>query len=135
MKRLSVLARFFVFVVWCLPPGPVWSADTGAVATGGTATVTADTLQARLAEIESSTTLDEETRASLTETINKALTNLETARNNKTTTESYVQLRKTSPAQVKTIRTKLDKAKEAPEEIAVSATSDTALYFFLWDRE
>ena len=62
MKHLPVPAWFFVVIILCLPLGPAWSADTDAVATGGAATVTADTLKARLAEIESSTTLDEETR-------------------------------------------------------------------------
>ena len=125
MKRVPMPVWFFVFIILCLPLGPAWSADTDAVATGGVATVSADTLKARLAEIEASTTLDEDTRASLTETINKVLANLETARDNKATTDSYIQLRAVAPAQIKEIQAKLEKAKETPAEIRVSSTLDT----------
>ena len=126
MKRLPAPAWFIVIIILCLPLHLAWSADTDAVAKGGIATVTADVLKARLAEIEASTKLDEETSASLTETINKALANLETAHDNQATTDSYIQLRKASPEQVKSIQTKLEKEKEAPEEITVSATPDTS---------
>ena len=125
MKRFIAPAWFFVVITLCLLLGPAWSADTDAVATGGAATVTADTLQARLAEIEASTTLDEESRASLTETINKALANLKTAQDNKATTDSYIQLRAAAPAQIMEIRAQLGKAKETPAEIRVSSTLDT----------
>jgi potassium efflux system protein len=126
MKRLTVPAWFFVCVILCLPLGPAWSADTDAVATGGAATVTADTLNARLAEIEVSTTLDDETRASLTETLNKVLANLKTAQENKAITDSYIQLRAAVPAQIMEIRAQLQKAKETPADIKVSATLDTS---------
>ena len=125
MKHLPAPVWFFVFVVLCLPLGLTWSAGTDAVATGGAATVTADTLKARLVEIESSTTLDEEARSSLTETINKSLANLETARDNKSTTDSYIQLRAAAPVQIMEIRAQLEKAKESPAEIRVSSTLDT----------
>ena len=79
-KRLPAPSGFIVIAVLCLPFSLAWSADTDTVVASPPATVTADTLKARLKEIEASTSLDEETRASLTETINKALSNLETAR-------------------------------------------------------
>ena len=125
MKRLPVPTWFIVLVILCLPLDPAWAADTDAVATGGAATVTAYMLNARLKEIEASTTLDEETLALLTETIKKSLANLETARDNKSTTDSYIQLRAAAPVQVMEIRAQLGKAKEAPAEIKVSSTLDT----------
>ncbi len=97
-------AWILVYAILCLPFSPAWSADTNAVVASSPDTVTADTLNARLKEVEASTSLDEETRASLTETLNKALSNLEAVRSNKATTDSYIQLRETAPAQVKTIR-------------------------------
>jgi potassium efflux system protein len=127
MKRLPVPAWFIGFVVLCLPLHLAWSADTDAVATGGTATVTADVLKARLAEIEASTKLDEETSASLIEAINKALANLETAQDNKAIIDSYILLRETSPAQIKKIRDQLEKDKQAPPKISLSVTSKSSL--------
>ena len=123
--RPSLPIWITVFALLCQPFDLAWSAD--AVLTGGTATVTAETLNARLKEVESSTSLDEEARASLTETLNNALSNLESARSNKATTDNYVQLRETAPAQVKTIREQLEKDKQAPEEITVSVTRDSSL--------
>jgi potassium efflux system protein len=113
-----------VFVLLCQPFTLAWSAD--AELAGGTATVSAETLNARLKEVETSTTLDEETSASLTETLNNALSNLESVRSNKEATDSYVQLRETAPAQVKAIREQLEKDKQAPAEITVSVTRDSS---------
>ena len=127
MKCLPVPAWFIVIAILCLPFSLARSADDGVVATSGQPMVTAGTLNARLKEIEASTTLDDETRASLTEAIKKSLTNLETASNNQATSNSYIELRKTAPAQVKEIRAQLEKEKQAPSEISLSVTPDSSL--------
>jgi len=119
-------AWVLVYAVLWLPFSLAWSADIDASAASGSASVTAATLNARLKEVEASTSLDEETRASLTETINKAQSNLEATRSNTDTTSNYIQLRETAPAQVKTIRDALEKDKQAPADITVSVNRDSS---------
>ena len=126
MKYLSAPVRVLLFAVLCLPFGLVWSADPASVVVDPPATVTTDTLKIRLKEVDASTTLDDATRASLTEGINKALANLDAAGNNKVTTDSYIQLRETAPAQLKAIRAQLEKQKQAPAEISLSVSSDSS---------
>jgi potassium efflux system protein len=125
-KRLPAPVRALVFAVLCLPFGLSWSADPAAVVANPTATVTADTLKLRLKEIDASTTLDEATRASLTEGINKALANLDAAGNNKATTDIYIQLRATAPAQLTAIRAQLELEQQAPDKIELSVNSDSS---------
>jgi potassium efflux system protein len=115
MKVLLIPLRIIVFLALILPVNPAFSVDVPA-------TVTADTLKSRLKEVEASTTLDETGKASLTEMLNNALGNLETARTNKATTDTYSQAVKTAPEQVKEIRAKLDAAGEDQAEVAVKAT-------------
>ena len=126
MNRLSAPSALIVIALLCLLVTPVWSADTDTVAAGSPNTVTAETINARLKEVEASTSLDEETRASLTETLNKAQSNLEAARSNKDTTNDYIQLRETAPAQVKAIRDALEKDKQAPADITISVNHDSS---------
>jgi potassium efflux system protein len=114
-----------LFVMLCLPFSVVWPADPDADVTAEPALVTADTLAARLKEIEASTSLDEDTRASLTEAVNKALANLEAAASNRETMDSYVKLRDTAPDKVKQIRAQLEKEKQSQQQISLSVTPDT----------
>ena len=127
MKALSMIFRPFLLAILCLPVSLVWSADTDVASTGSAETVSANTLNARLKEIEASTALDEETRASLTETLNKSLSNLETANTNQAAIDSYIELRKTAPAQVKKIREQLEQEKQTPADISVSVTRDSSV--------
>ncbi|MGB5427836.1 MAG: hypothetical protein WBN95_13735, partial [Gammaproteobacteria bacterium] len=110
-----------LIVLW-LPYSLARSANTDTLVASSPETITAEALKARLKEIETSTSLDDETRASLTETINKALSNLETVRSNKDTTDNYIRLREAAPAQIKTIRDVLEKDKQVPADITVSVS-------------
>ncbi len=62
----------------------------------------------------------------LTEAINKALANLDAAGNNKATSDSYIQLRETAPAQLKAIRAQLEQDKQIPAEIKLSVGRDSS---------
>jgi potassium efflux system protein len=126
MKCLPLTARLFILIVLCLPFSQARSAETGTVVLSTPDTVTAETLRARLKEVEASTSLDEESRASLTEILNKALSNLESVSGNNEATENYIRLRETAPAQVKTIRDTLEKDKQAPADITVSVSRDSS---------
>ncbi len=128
MNFLSVSVRVLVFTMLCLSISLASPADSDVTAADSHGMVTANTLKARLKEIDASTSLDEETRASLTETLNKALSNLEAVRSNKATTDDYIKLRETAPAQVKTIREQLEKDKQAPAEISISVTHDSSFH-------
>ncbi|MGB5439823.1 MAG: hypothetical protein WBN90_09285, partial [Gammaproteobacteria bacterium] len=101
--------------VLLLPAAPVVAADT-------TAKVTASMLNARLKEVETATSLDEETRNSLVEMLNKSLGNLEAARASKLSAETFSQVVKTAPQQAQEIRKALDRDKQAPAKVTVKAT-------------
>jgi potassium efflux system protein len=125
MKSFLLTAWLFALCVCCLPVPPALSADKAGASVAGPALVTHAALEARLKEIEASTSLDEETRASLVETINKALGNLEAIKANKAATGSYVQARKTAPEQASAVRTKLEADRETDSEVTVKATADS----------
>jgi len=108
-----------------LPLSSSLSADKDAEVMTAPALVTKATLEAQLKEVEASTSLDDDARASLVETINKALGNLEAIKSNEATTESYIQARKVAPDQARAIREQL--ATEVSEDagVTVNATSDS----------
>ncbi|HBE93801.1 MAG TPA: mechanosensitive ion channel protein MscS, partial [Gammaproteobacteria bacterium] len=125
MKSFHLQVCLFALCVYCLPVSPAVSEDKVMVSTGTPALVSRATLEARLKEVEAATSLDEETRASLVETLNKTLGNLEAIKTNKAATESYVQARKTAPEQTSAIRTELDADRESDSEVSVKATADS----------
>ena len=111
-----------------MPVEVVWSADKAAsseVVQTTSSSVNPETLNARLDEVEASTSLDDETRASITELINKALANLETARNNKVTTEEYIRLRESAPEMTRKIRDVQDKRASVPPEVKLTVTRES----------
>ena len=99
MKRFRLSVWLLALCACWLPVSPLLSADKAGDVVTTPALVTRATLEARLKEVEASTRLDEDARASLVETINKALGNLEAIKTSKATTEAYVQARKTAPEQ------------------------------------
>jgi len=103
-----------ILLALLLPAAPVVAVDT--------ATVTAKMLNARLKEVEASTSLDEETRGSLVEILNNALANLETDRSNKASKEAFTQAIKTAPEEARKIHKQLDSDTRAAEEVTVTAT-------------
>ena len=71
-----VASWLLLFYLLFLPFEIAWSTDTmesSGVVQSTSSSVTAETMHARLKEVESSTSLDDEARASITEMINKAL--------------------------------------------------------------
>ncbi len=128
VSRQAMLFWLLSACLLLLPVENAWSADTPAsadVAEPSSGGVTAETLNARLKEVESSTSLDDETRASISEMINKALANIETARNNKLTTEEYIRLRETTPEMTKKIRAVLEEQASVPPEVKLTVTRDS----------
>jgi len=87
--------------------------------------VTADTINARLKEVEASAELDETTRGTLTSLLTKTLGYLEAVRSNDAATVAYQQALQTAPQETDRIREKLDKAAAADSEVSIKSTEDS----------
>ena len=118
MKTVSYALWFILILVQFLPVTQAVAADT-------TSTVTVSVLNARLKEVEAATSLDEETRSSLVEMLNKSLGNLEAVRASKLSAETYSQAVKAAPLQAQKIRKALDRDKQAPAKVTVRATESS----------
>ena len=125
MKRFRLSVWLLALCACWLPVSPLLSADKAGDVVTTPALVTRATLEARLKEVEASTRLDEDARASLVETINKALGNLEAIKTSKATTEAYVQARKTAPEQASAIRTQLAADAQDDSGVTIKATTDS----------
>ncbi len=93
-----------------------------AFAADPTSSVTPETLNAKIKEVEATTELDDATRARLTEWYRKTLSHLETARANKTATEAFLRARETAPGEAKTLRDDIEQVAETEpaDELQVS---------------
>ncbi len=125
MKSFHLPVWLLALCMCCLPVSPALSADKAVTSVDLPALVTRAALESRLKEVEAATSLDEEIRASLVETLNQALGNLEAIKTNKANTESYIQARNTAPEQTSAIRAKLEAERENDAEVTVTATVDS----------
>jgi potassium efflux system protein len=93
-----------------------------AFAADPTSSVTPETLNAKIKEVEATADLDDATRARLTEWYRKTLSHLETARANKTATEAFLRARETAPGEAKTLRDDIEQVAETEpaDELQVS---------------
>ncbi|MGD2137129.1 MAG: mechanosensitive ion channel [Gammaproteobacteria bacterium] len=90
------------------------------------APVSAAKLNARLEEIESSSDLDEKTRAALAELVRRAQANLEAVKANTKRTEEYVGIIQSAPEETRTIREELDKAADDAGAPSIEATESSS---------
>ncbi|MDX2457521.1 MAG: hypothetical protein QNL87_08445, partial [Gammaproteobacteria bacterium] len=123
MKSLYLPVWLLALCVCCLPVSPALSVDKADTSVDLPALVTRAALEARLKEVEAATSLDEEVRASLVETLNQALGNLEAIKTSKANTESYIQARNAAPEQTRAIREKLESDRVEGSEVTVTATA------------
>jgi potassium efflux system protein len=126
MRLFRLPVWLFVLCACWLPLSPALSADKAGEIVTTPALVTRATLESRLKEVEASTKLDEEARAALLETLNKALGNLEAIKNNQANTESYELLRKAAPQQAAAIREQLEADDRDDADVSVEATADSS---------
>ena len=126
MRLFQLAVWLFVLCACWLPLSPALSADNAGEIVTTPALVTRATLESRLKEVEASTKLDEDARAALLETINKALGNLEAIKNNQANTESYELLRKAAPEQAAAIRKELEVDDRDDADVSVNATADSS---------
>ena len=125
MKRFRLSLWLLALCACWLPVSPLLSADKAGDVVTTPALVTRATLEARLKEVEASTKLDEDARAGLVETINKALGNLEAIKTSQATTEGYVQARKTALDQARVIREQQVMDDKEDSEVTIKATTDS----------
>jgi len=117
---------WLVALLLCWQPLPAAEpAESAGVTAVTPALVTAETIKSRLKEVETSTSLDESTRTSLTETLNKALANLETVSANQAATDAYAGAVKAAPQQAREIRDQLEQKRRDRPEATVTATEDS----------
>ncbi len=92
-----------------------------------TATVTPETLNAKINEVEATAGLDETTKVRLTELYRKALSFLEAVRSNEKATEAFRQARETAPAKTEALRNQLEQIPDTPPSVIVNVTEQTRL--------
>jgi potassium efflux system protein len=118
--------HFFLICLLLLPPAVVsQAADPIASTDAGTPLVTAETINARLKEVEASTDLDETTKGTLTSLLTKTLGSLEAMRSNDAATEAYQQALHTAPQETDKIREMLDKAAVEDSEVTIKSTQNS----------
>jgi potassium efflux system protein len=102
----------------CQEP-PATAAPPGSVAQ--------ETLEAKIAEVEAATGIEEEARTKLVELYRKALSNLQTASSNARAAEDFRRAAETAPAEVQALREALDEADARPPEDSLDLDPSTPL--------
>ena len=90
-------------------------------------TVTTETLQANIREVEASADLDESTRKKLVELYRSALAYLEQAGSHDKAAREFRESRESAPARARAIREELDKRQQSDEHITTGVTDKTPL--------
>ncbi|HHH44552.1 MAG TPA: mechanosensitive ion channel [Gammaproteobacteria bacterium] len=128
MNRSRAVIRFtWLALLLCIPFSSAQPADTTASPASAGAALTADIIEARLKEVEASSSLDEKTRTSLTELYRKALSNLESAAASEASTRHFSQARESAARQAQQIRKKLEKARKTSPDVTLSVSEKTPL--------
>jgi len=105
-----------------VPIGAVYPDDAIGPNTGTVVEVTAKIVNARLKEVEASSTLDEKTRNSLTELYRKSLSNLEATNSAEASAKRFSHARETAADQARKIHKKLEKAKQASPTVILTVS-------------
>ena len=90
-------------------------------------TVTRETLQANIKEVEASADLDEPTRKKLLELYRSTLAYLEQAGSHDKATNQFRESRESAPARARALRDELDKRQQSEEPISTGVTDKTPL--------
>ena len=129
LRRLFFAAKcslpWLLSLLFFLPAA--FAADAPASAGSPSSSVSPKTLQAKIKEVETSTSLDEEARAKLLELYRLALSYEEAARSNAAAAQAFAQARKAAPAEAKKIRRALEKARKASPKVKVKVSRRTPI--------
>ena len=124
-KTVAGRRRFYLqlllLCLFCFSPAVFSSAPITTSSTSSS--VSKKTLQAKIKEVEASTSLDEETRTKLVELYRKTLSFQETAHANSEAAQAFLQARKLAASQAKKIRAELEKSRKTEVRLSVSQRS------------
>jgi potassium efflux system protein len=102
------------------PFSDAYPADTTSPGKSTAGAATPDIIKARLKEVDASTTLDETSKASLTELYRKSLSNLEAAEASDASARRFTHARETAADEARHIRAKLEQAKQASPTVSLT---------------
>ncbi len=120
MKPLLFLFRLTALLLLLAPLQQAFPADPAVP-------VTADTVKAKINEVEAASDIDEATKAKLTERYRKTLTYLEKAKSSGANTEAYRDALQSSPAETEALREKIEKTRETSATAELNISDDTPL--------
>ena len=89
--------------------------------------VTQEILEAKIAEVEAATGIEEQDKSKLVELYRKALSNLQTATSNAQAAEDFRRAAETAPAEVQALREELDEPDGTPPEDTLYVDPSTPL--------
>ncbi len=126
-KQFSPLLVLAVSFCLLAATWPLAAADEGAPVASLTSAVTPDVLNAKIKEVESAATLNEETKANLVELYRKALSNREAAVANAARTAAFDQATRTAPAQTELVREEIEAAGRIDPRASLNVKLDSSL--------
>ena len=122
LRRLSSIAALLLL----LTTQPALGEDPPATA-APPGSVTQEILEAKIAEVEAATGIEEEAKNKLVELYRKALSNLQTASSNARAAEDFRRAAETAPAEVQAIREEMEEAAALPPEDTLDLDPSTPL--------
>ena len=127
MKTSAAVARLLTCLVLLAALGSARSEDAATPVSGASATLTPDTVKARIEEVKATTELDDATKGSLTEFYRKALSSLEQARASDDASEAFSKARETAPEKARALQEGLEKAEQESPTVTLDVSKDTPL--------
>ncbi|MEA3244065.1 MAG: hypothetical protein U9Q19_11620 [Pseudomonadota bacterium] len=127
MKTTAAVARLLICLVLLAAPGSAYAEDPATPASGASATLTPDTVKARIEEVKAATDLDETSKGSLTELYRKTLSSLEQERASAETSTAFSKARKTAPDETRAVKEALEKLEQASPTVTLDVSEDTPL--------
>jgi potassium efflux system protein len=125
VKTTAAVARLLICLVLLAPFGSAHAEDPATPASGASATLTPDTVKARLEEVKATTELDETSKGSLTELYRKTLSSLEQERASSDASAAFSKARKTAPEEARAVREALEKLEQESPTVTLNVSEDT----------
>ncbi len=128
LTNITAVAGLLISLMVAPQLGAQQEEVTAAPASSGTAaTLTRDTVKARLEEVEAATDLDENTKGSLIELYRKTLSSLEQERASAEASTAFGKARESAPAEAKAVRETLEKLERESPTVTLSVSEETPL--------
>jgi potassium efflux system protein len=125
-RRIAAVGGLLIFLFVAQPLG-AQQEESAAAGGGAAATLTRDTVKARLEEVEAATDLDESAKGSLIELYRKTLSSLERERAHAEASAAFDKARQTAPGEAQAVRDTLAKLERESPDVTISVSEDTPL--------